>query len=153
MGFLLSVPAMLNVTVGSSLSVWWAPFPLWIFALSALSVPPIASAFIPTAVFIALSLALLAGWRGSAMTVVCLVGGSLVTHAAWMIYLFGEGIRRHGLAYTGTVFGIGTIVLMLSSWQCASGRRRRDERRLVLSAWLALLWWSWWATPWLGEGI
>ena len=153
LGIVLLVPAVLNVTYGNSLAVWWAPFPMWIFFLAGLRVPLAASAFIPSAVFIAMAVGLLAGRRGFVIASLWLVGAASVIHVSWMIYLWREGVERYGLAHTGAVFGLGTIVLTVSVWFAAVGRRRHDRRNLVLSVWLAMLWWGWWAMPWLGEGV
>ena len=153
MALLLLVPAGLNITVGNSLGVWWAPFPVWIFLLGALRIPLIISALLPAAAFLSISQMLLRSRPTSRTVALALLGASCLVHALWIAYWLAEATGRLGVAYVSAVFGLGTIVLGLGSWQWLVGRRTGAVGNVVLSMWFTLLWWSWWATPWVGEAI
>ena len=153
MALLLIVPAGLNITVGNSLGVWWAPFPVWMFLLGALRIPLIVSALLPAAAFLAISMMLLRDRPTSRTVALTLLGASCLVHALWIAYYAAEAIGRLGAAYVSAVFGLGTSVLGLAVWQWLVGRRRNLVSNALLSMWFTLLWWSWWATPWVGEAI
>lgn len=153
LALLLLVPGALNVTVGSSLGVWWAPFPVWMFLLAVWGVPLIMAVILPMAAFVVLAGALVRVRRVSTLLLAGFVATSTLLHVWWISQWWSEGVWRLGMPYTAAVFGFGSASLVLSAVFLVIGLKRNAFRHLSMSAWFAGLWWAWWAMPWLGEAI
>jgi hypothetical protein len=150
---LLIVPTALNVFVGSRAGVWWAPFPFWILLLHAPGVPLAATLFVPSALFLLLSVSLATRSLAAKILLTAAVAAGCFVQIAWAVFWFREGVWRMGLAYTIAVQGLGVAILVVAVWLLAIGWRRTELMRLVLSAWSTALWLASFAVPWLGEAI
>lgn len=151
LGLLLLVPTTLNMVVGSSLGIWFAPYPEWMFRT--LFVFPPLPFILPSALFFLIAYSLNKGKPWAKIIAVLIYLSAIIVQVSWTVYWFEEGVNRLGLPYTATVTGMGFLVLSPSIWLFINGMRKQKPFRIVLGYWFCMLWLAWCAVPWLDEAV
>jgi hypothetical protein len=147
-------PILANLTVGGSLGLWWAPFPLWAFALLAKGCPRWLVLLVPPLLFAgAAALVIRASLQKSRFVVMFMLVSGVVVQLFWGLAFTREGLLHVGSPFVILVNALAYLLLVASavclrrSWNTSAPAYR------TAATWLVCLWFSWLATPWMFEAI
>lgn len=147
-------PVAANLLVGGSLGVWWAPSPVWVFALLVFGVPAVVVTVLPVCLFAALSIVVVkTSVRASRAVAALLIASALIVQMLWLFAFTAEGLLRAGAFFVAFVNTTSLLLLSLAILFLAKGWVESEPHRRLASVWCVVFWLAWLSTPWMFEAI
>ena len=150
--FALVVVSWLSVL--AQVPTWWSPYPVLQVFLVTSGLPQwLALAVLPL-VFLALHvIPVIKPYKGRMWHLA--VPMALLTIVTLVVFTlnFQMGVIRHGLFYTVFLAAMNALILSFFWIKWAAWRNAASSRRLITLGFVVFIWLSWFAFPYLWEGI